>query len=290
MHSVLEYGMVHCTLTMNHARLVLGALLVAAPYAAAQDARPATTASALGTNVLIGGITAGARAVFERKDVSHAFALGALGGALHFGGKYVATSRGSASGWAGTVIASTGTSMVVNAGAGVSPLSEIAIPVAALRIRIRPQERRARVTVNAFDAGVLAAHIGQRATHIDWWRSAATGTFVAETENRDILADGRYVLGLALGPFVLISDQALDPVSTWKHEAAHVQQYWFAQEAIGRPIENALRTRTRVTSWIPTWVDFGVVAPALVAADHAWFGQRGLSNLYESEAHFLEQR
>jgi hypothetical protein len=255
--------------------------------AEAQEIRAAAPAAALGVNALIGGITAGARAAFEHRNIGRAFAFGTLGGAMNYGGKWVASRNGDASGWMGTLIGATGTSIVVNAGAGAHPLSEITVPLPALRVRLRPVARKVDLSFHALDAWLIATNVGKAHTRINWARTAKTGAFVLETD-REIFTDGGFRGGIALGPVLLMQG---NDVGVWKHEGTHLQQWWFAQEAIGRPVENALKRRSQLFSWIPGWVDPGFVVPAMVLLDDAFFDYgKGLSNLLETEATLLERR
>ena len=267
------------------------AVLCAPSRASGQRVPPTNNAAAIGANVLIGGLTAAGRALIEHRDPARAFAIGALGGGVHFAGKYVASRRGYASGWVGTGIAATGTSILTNAGAGAGALSELHMPIAALRIRYRPSTKRVAVGVNAYEAAVYARYLGRRELAVDWNSSAATGTLVLTAVNRRIvLGDGLEPSGVAAGSLIIVGDRLIDPVTTLKHEFVHVQQMWFMQEAWNRPLEHALRKRSRLTRWIPSWLDLGFLPFTVQNLNHMWFGRyRGISNLQESEAELLER-
>lgn len=246
------------------------------------ERRDVGVTAAFGCNVLLGGITAATRALIERHDPLRAFAIGALGGAVHFGGKLM----GPKTSLAGIAVGATGTAIVVNAGRGVSPLDELYLPVGPLRVRVTPRaERKVRVAFNAYNAVVLAGNMARDGLVMDWGRTGATGTFVMRTDNQRIFRNGRELGGVAVGSLIVLSDFAASNPDLSHHEVIHVHQYLFLDEAIGRPIEEYLRRRVPLARWIPRWLELGVVPVAFAALDQAIFGADSpLYRLIESEA------
>jgi hypothetical protein len=254
------------------------------------DPRPATAAEVVAGNVLIGGLTAATRAIIGRKDPWKAFSLGALGGAVHFAGKYLAVEPGAANGWVGLAVAATGTSMVSNAGRGVGPFTELSFPIASARLRVTPKERRKlRVVVNGYESALIVGAAFTEGLAVDWTRSTSSGAVVFQTQRAHIVKDGRDALGLTWGPVVLINPTGVDPERTTRHEIVHVHQHWFVAETWARPIEEWLRTKIPGGRFVPSWLELGIESGAWYL-DERLFGRAGLSKVREAEAERLEKR
>jgi hypothetical protein len=256
------------------------------------ESRDVATMAVFGSNVLLGGLTAAARALVSGHDPARAFAIGALGGAVHFSGKLVGPMSGFPGGLPGVVLSSTGTAIVSNAGRGAGLFEELYIPVGPLRLRFAPRaSRKVRLAINAYETGELARNLARSGMALDWEHSASSGTFAFVTRGTHIrMPDGKLVQGVAAGSLVVISAFAADPSRVRRHEFVHVQQYWFLDEALGRPIEGYLRTRIPGGRRIPRWLELGVVPPALGWMEIALFGHDGpVRRLVESEAEMLER-
>ena len=246
-----------------------------------------------GTNVLLGGFTAAARAVVSGHDPARAFAIGALGGAVHFSGKLVGPVSGFPGGIPQVVLSSTGTAIVSNAGRGAGLFDELYLPLGPLRFRFAPAApRKVRLTFNAAEAAVLARNLARSGMALDWDRSASSGTFVFVTRGTYVrMSDGTLQHGVTIGSTVVISSLATDIPLIERHESVHVQQLGFLQDAVGRPIEDYLRTRIPGGRRIPRWLEVGIVPVALEFAESATFGSNGpVRRLGESEADILGRR
>jgi hypothetical protein len=249
------------------------------------EPRDVGVTAAFGVNVLVGGLTAAARALIERHDPARAFAIGAIGGAVHFGAKLI----GPGTGLAGIAVGATGNAIVANAGRGVSPLEELYVPVGPLRLRVTPRaSRKFRVGINAYETVVLAHNLGRSGLVMDWGRTASSGAFVLRADNRHILHGDREVGGLAMGSLIVLSGFTSDPSRTAHHELIHVHQHLFLDEAVSRPIEEYLRRRVPGARWVPRWLELGIVTPALGTLEYAIFGRDGpVTRLVESEAEMV---
>jgi hypothetical protein len=272
------------------AGLTAAALSYYATAAAAQAPRPSEpravgVTAAFGCNVLLGGLTAATRALIHGHDPARAFAIGAVGGAVHFGAKLI----GPGTSLAGVAVGATGTAIVVNAGRGLSPLDELYVPVGPLRLRVTPRaSRKFRVAVNATDAVVLVHTLSRSGLAIDWGRSASSGTPVFLTENRHIRFADRDAHGIAAGSIIVLSAFATQPARTMKHELTHVHQNFFLDEAWGRPMEEYLRRRVSGARRLPRWLELGIVPPALGMLEQSVFGRDGpVRRLKESEAEMV---
>jgi hypothetical protein len=273
------------------AGLTAAALSCYSTAAAAQtpqsESRDVGVTAAFGVNVLLGGLTAATRALIEGHDPARAFAIGAIGGAVHFGAKLI----GPGASVAGMAVGATGTAIVANAGRGVSPLDELYLPVGPLRLRVTPRASpKFRVAVNAADAVTLTWNLARPGLVVDWGRTASNGTFVFLTENRRIRFVDREVSGVAAGSTIILSAFATQPGRTMRHEVAHVHQHFFLDEAWGRPVEEYLRRRVSPARRLPRWLELGIVPPALGMLEQGVFGRDGpMSRLKESEAEMLER-
>ncbi|MGH7678581.1 MAG: hypothetical protein ACRENU_08960 [Gemmatimonadaceae bacterium] len=279
---------------MRFLPLAVTLITLSATHAAAQIApprRPATDAEVILGNVLIGGLTAVTRAAISGKNPFTAFSLGALGGAVHVAGKHLTVEPGPVNGWLGLAVASTGTSIVGNAGRGVSPLQELTLPILSARVLWKPGEaQRVRIVVNGYESVLIASAFMTRDLRIDWSETASSGAAVFRTERSDIVIDDYEYGGLAWGPVVVIGKRAFDPGSVLRHELIHVQQNWFVAEAWDRPIEDALRAKLPGGRFVPSWLQLGVISLGIMAADDGLFGERGLAALLQAEAERLERR
>lgn len=257
------------------------------PFAEPQPTRRQIVAG----NVIVAGLTAAAHAKMSGRSVRRALAYGLIGGAVIAGGKAIGSGPGVPATIGGSLVGSLGTSLVASAGAGRHPFGELSLPIAMLRLRLTPfDEHKARVTINAWETGIIARSLVRNGTSIDWSLSAQLGTLVMNTDNREIVVDGRTVHGVTTGPAVVISEFSADPATTRRHEAVHVQQHRFAHEAWGLPVEQHFRKK-RHGKWIPTWLELGVIAPIVFAADHEIGGRdRGLRRMRENDAEVFGRR
>ena len=241
-------------------------------------------------NALVGGATAAVSAMFRRQDPIRAFIQGVGGGLVHAGGKVLATSPRAALNWPGVVMAGVGTSIVYNAGRGAHLLEEISVPAYSLRLRYsRQSPRRFHVVLNALETAVAIRTWSREGIALDWTRSSYTGTpmfeggFMMDNE-------GNESAGEALGSTAIVSRSATDFNQTVRHEVAHVHQFWFVQDAWGRPLEDALRRSTVVGQWLPGWLEIGLAGPVLVVLANRADGGSVLRAAWEGEAERLERR
>lgn len=234
---------------------------------------------------------AAGHALFTGADPVRAFAIGAVGGGMHLAGKNLSVEPGAVNAWAGLFLASTGTAVVANAGRGVHPLREVSLPLAAARLRITPlDERKVRFALNLLETAVIIQHSVTDGVEIDWNRSVASGSVVFFAQEKRIFLDGEEYGGFAVAPTVLISTFVLDTARMIRHEVVHVHQQWFLQEALGRPVEDAVRKRLKITRYVPQWLEIGLVAPALMAFENWATRSNGMKRVLEAEAERLERR
>jgi hypothetical protein len=269
-------------------------LAVAPAVLGAQDAaRAGEGGRVLAANVVLGASTAVVRALVERRNVWRAATYGALGGAVHFTGKVAGAGRMPGSALAGVAVASLGTSIVANAGRGAAPLSELYLPVGPLHLHVRGgTPSKVRLTVNAFDVALLASIALHDGARVDWRATAAHGTFVFEARDHWLRLGRTDAEGVSMGSTILISALTADRAQLLRHEATHVMQHHFLNEAWGRPLEDGMRARVNALRWLPSWIELGVVDGAILGAQYALDPKsRGpLGRLAESEADWFMRR
>ncbi len=245
--------------------------------------------------MLFAGVTAATRALVARKDPIRAFRIGAVGGAVHFGGKLVASNRRAASAILGIALGGIGSSLVANAGRGTNALSELQFPIGPARVRLSKLRGtlRVRVAINAYEAAVIGRYLADRDFRIDWHRTAALGTLAFETRGGYlVVAHGDTVDGTSTASIVAFSAFATEPDKTERHEIAHVHQQWFLEENWGRPIEEGLRSRVPGMRYLPQWLELGIVSPSILWLEERSLGYRRgpIVRLLESEAEWFERR
>lgn len=246
-------------------------------------------------NMLIGGLTSVTHALLARKSIGRAFSFGAVGGAVHFGGKLIGSSgRSFSNGLPGLLVGGLGISVVANAGYGKGPFEEVYLPVGPIHVRVKPDASpRIRLTISGYDALVLGRNLLRDGIDIDWARSAGSGTFVFVTENKLITTtSGDTLNGVASASSVVLSAFTKDLSRTLKHEMIHVQQYHFVEETWGQPIENSLRKRIVFAKRLPSWLEVGVATPIILKLDGrlARHEKGLLRRLQEAEAEWFERR
>ena len=243
------------------------------------------------TNALIGGATAGVRAAVGRRNVTRAFATGAIGGFVHAGGKIAVNARGDLAPWLGLAVSSIGTSITANAGQGLPPLEELHLPVGSARIRWSSSAPgRPRLSINLVETLVAIDHFRTRNLAFDARHSLRSGAFAFETRRRQIVSDGDPVAGVAIGSTLVISQFSSNPDFTFRHEVVHVRQFQFFEEVLGRPVETVLRSH-KALRWIPSWIEIGGFGPGMLIIEHMLPG--GASPVYrhmETEADMLVRR
>jgi hypothetical protein len=170
-------------------------------------------------------------------------------------------------------------------------LDELYVPVGPLRLRVTPRAaRKLYVSLNVTDAFVLTRNFARPGLVMDWGRTAANGTFTFMTDNRQIRVDDREVDGVAALSTIVISGFTNDLQRITRHELTHVHQYFFLEEAWGRPVEDYLRRKVPIARRIPRWLELGIGSPALAILERSMFGPDGpLRRLKESEAEWLER-
>ena len=262
--------------------------------ASGADFQPPTVTmqQAIAFNVLIGGTIAAFRAHIAGRSAWSAFKTGALGGSVHFLGKEIGVGRWAPSGVLGTVVAATGTSIIANASEGRAALSELSVPVSAVRLRFTPTaQSKFHVSLNAFYAGFLVRDALRSGLRFDGRHSAYAVSPVFMTDKR--IKDGDvFPGGVTDGSNVVITTTRYDVTEdeVLRHEATHVRQFFLIEEAIGQPLERRLRTLIPGVRRIPAWLELGFFPLAALALDELSPSRRPLYRWLDGEAEMFEHR
>jgi hypothetical protein len=250
-------------------------------------------AAVLAANTAAGALTAGVRALIERRDFSRAFARGALGGALGYAGKRIAVERWTGAPFLGRAIGAAGSSIVLNATGSGAVLDSISIPVGPLVLGFaRTRGLRPRVVVIVADVVITAQALAKSDLHLDWERTLSVGAPVFKTAISRIMRDGKRKNGVTIGRLIILdgTQPALED-QVFSHEVVHVLQHDFFQHAWDRPLEAWLRRTVPGGGLVPAWLEFALLAPLLHDATDALNDGNGiLRRLTEAEAEWFERR
>ncbi|MEZ4424002.1 MAG: hypothetical protein R3E98_11350 [Gemmatimonadota bacterium] len=226
--------------------LAAGALLVgqAGPAVAqAPDGEPDAYAhaGALALNAVVGGVISGVSRELRGGSFREAFTLGALGGGLSYGGKWVATRRFDGAGLSGRQIAAVGHSFTRNAGAGESAFARLTFPLWFARLEWDRTRGRLRPGVQWSEVAALTWAVASDDLELDAGTSLSTGAMVFDAPRRRVIRNGRDVNGFELEGVTVIAGIRASPYEdVLAHEVAHVLQGDLLQSAIGDPLETWL--------------------------------------------------
>ncbi len=226
----------------------------------------------LSGNVLLSGVTAGVTQKLRGGSFRDGFMRGLAGGGVIYLGKRFAAERFSGAGLLGREVASVGTSMVRNAGAGVGLLDDVVLPIGLVRIyRERevvaadsggappPPRRRYRVRLDAVATGWALYAALQPRLHFDAGSSLSTGTLVFKTQNKVMASGDVHAAGFAKDGVVLLSDVpfwgSIFAERSLHHEMEHVLQ---EDQLFGtwlRPVQATALRRLPGGRKLDRWVD-----------------------------------
>jgi len=247
---------------------------------------------ALGANGLLGGLAAGVVATLRGHDFEEAFLRGLAGGAVVFGGKWMAAKRFDGSGLLGRHLAATGTSVVRNAAEARPALSVARLPVGPLRVAVGNPGEAPRMTVNLGDVGLLAYAVADGDLKVDWGHTLSAGAPVFVSTGPGALGGSRGTLGVAAGTQVHLNGRApVNRRTTLGHEMVHVIQTDFLTEAVSVPVERAVLGHLFPGSRVANRLQPGVAVFGLHFLAGLTGGGKGfLWDLQEAEADWLEAR
>ena len=222
-------------------------------------------AAHLAVNGALGGFSAAMFALARGKNPWRAALMGFGGGVVMGAGKQVAGRRFDGAGLIGRQLAALGTSVVRSASEDTTVLI---VPVGPMTFEVRPAAAdRVRPRVNLVSTGTVLYYVIRDDTRIDVSASLSAGApvfrFPTETvATRDGIIFGRMDFGtIVLGatPSVLDAQRRM----TLPHEAIHVVQYDFLDQALSLPPERAILRKLGLSPGFLRHVDLGAISVML---------------------------
>ncbi|HEY0038425.1 MAG TPA: hypothetical protein VGB66_17125, partial [Longimicrobium sp.] len=122
----------------------------------------------LSANVLFGGLSAGLVQTARGGSFRDGFTRGAAGGVGVYAGKRIAVAPWSGAGFVGRQVASVGSSVVWNAGAGRPSFEEVALPVGPVRLYLRTSGQGPRVHARVDAVAVMATAYAASRPELEW--------------------------------------------------------------------------------------------------------------------------
>lgn len=194
----------------------------------------------LAYNVLAGGMSAMLRSFFTDAKPIPAFAKGAIGGSLTYGGMRMIGTKDPALRFAGIQTVALGANVARNAGAGEGALSDLTMPLFPLYLRMRWEDSRPHISVRL--SGMSAASLvyfaagGRGEVDFDWKESLISGSPVFHTDREELICWTRSERtgnclqsqdGVAAFGVVAYSEAGKDTAGyhLLTHEIGHVAQF-----------------------------------------------------------------
>ena len=230
---------------------------------------PGTEVQLLAINAAIGALTAVAYQSARGRPILPALRTGAMGGALAHVGKRVAVERWSGAGLLGREIGAVGHSMIRNASNGRGAFDQVILPLGPVRFHVQP-DSASRVTVRL---DLLSAVYGSMLVFsgrpLDARASLGSGGLVFRvTDETPLVRSGQCRSGLTIGGIVALTDLSGlatdDRNPTWAHERVHLGQFDQLFTTLSDPAENWMARRSRTIARAKRYVDFNIVAVAVV--------------------------
>lgn len=241
----------------------------------------------LGTNAMLGGLTAGVTQRLRGGAFGDAFVHGAAGGAGVYVGKRLAVSSSPAAGLAGRQVAAIGASVSRNAADGRPAFERLVLPIGPALVRLDlAGGARGHVTLDLVGLGALGMiALSSHAARVDWGSTLSSGTFVFDVDSGD---DHSWAARHIAGAIVLDRDpgRTNQPRSVLlAHERVHLLQYDQAFILWADPAERALFRRLPYPKFT-RYVSFSLqaIATHAIGAVIAYDKQP-----WEMEAHFLDR-
>jgi len=183
----------------------------------------------VGGNVLLGALTAGLWQELGGGSFKDGFTRGALGGAVIYAGKRIASGRFPVAGLLGREVAAVGHSVVRNAGEGRGTLDRVALPLGFLpaQVQLGSWGKDARVRVDVLALWNLGYGLIEPKLELDWSRSLTWGAAVFTSRGYDfVVDDARASAMAAVGTIYLNGDLVAFPgfERVGAHERVHVLQ------------------------------------------------------------------
>lgn len=247
----------------------------------------------VGSNALLGGLTAGVAQSLRGGDFRDGFARGALGGATAYVGRRVAAEGFDGAGLLGRQISSVGASMVRNASEGRPTLETMVFALTPVRFHVdRSDGWEVSPKVNVRDLFWLASFVLRSEAEFDLSKSISAGAPVFHSPMRSFIdPNGENVDGIQVSGVIGLSDVPDDLLrSAFAHERVHVLQHDFALLLWSDPVEARLMGSHPITARLYRHLEPGVVFPGLRRLTYGALSIDHSRQPAEIEAMFLDRR
>lgn len=219
--------------------------------------------------------------------------LGALGGAVGFGGRRVASEKFWGAGLFGRQVNALGASITRNASLGQPALSTLSVPLGPVIIDVQrtAAEQGWSVRANVYETAWLLSAVLDDDEEFDAAASISAGALVFQTPVRirsgDKALNGATAAGLIfLGP----TGPGIDRNNVFAHERVHVLQYDYAQIAWGGPVEDWLLSGVPGGRQLVRFLRPGIAYPLFQRSLTRLLDLDPLDRPWELEAEWLEGR
>lgn len=218
----------------------------------------------LGVNMAIGAVTAAILAKVNGHSVSRAALLGALGSAVTYSGKDLATQRFDGAGLLGRQVGAVGASILRDAVEGTPAFRRVVLPLGFVRLHVdadAPSPVRVRADLAAIVAGGIAVGDGAR---LDVGTSLSMGTPVFRSH-----AVWQNWRGAHIGGVVRLTNHHGGELGARirAHEMIHVIQHDADFIVFAEPVEQSFAGHLPAGRWLHEWADFGVQVPVRLTAN-----------------------
>jgi hypothetical protein len=233
-------------------------------------------AQLLASNIGIGAIVGGVRALAAKRSLTRGLLYGASGGALTGAARQLVGTRRAFAGVAGRAMHDVGLGIGTLA---VRDTLEVPIHAGPIVARWRPTTGQwPRVRVNVTNLVTTAMFLRDPALSIDWSASAWAGAIVvAQRQSRP--GDGVYFPSAWPGT-IRLTPVGYEGVPGWEtsairrldlaHEAIHVLQLDAMHEWIGHDAESRALRQSRAGTVIARWVEPGALGSLVGLANRQW--------------------
>ena len=255
--------------------LAVGMLVATTPsLLPAQDDRPEPTGTAklITINAMAGGFAAGIVNAASGRSFWPAFAKGAAGGVIAFGGKKIIAERGAFASWTGRQVAAVGSSQVRNAGAGRPMMEQLVFPLGPARLYFdRKAHTRIAAKIDVTAAIGIVAMATRPGASFDPAGSVSHGAIVFNTPWPADNSAGALRLGvIRISEIPEVSGGSrVARSSVLAHELIHAAQYDFINITASEPLERWALGKSRTGKLIQRYVDFSSVS-------YLWTGLNGI--------------
>lgn len=243
--------------------------------------RDGSSLQVLAINTAIGATTAALVAYVRGRPVMRAAAVGALGGAVVYSGKHLATQDFDGAGLLARQVGAMGASLTRDAIEGVTPFRRVVLPLGVARLHVdATADVPVRLRADLASIVAVTAILLQGDRRLDVARSLSNGAPTFRLHRPESMYAGGHVAG------VLWFNEAW----TWRrretvaHELVHLVQHDASFITWAEPLERAALPAVPGLRWVHRWADVGLHVPVRISANALLSYE---SRPWEWEAHVL---